>query len=38
VAANLLRLGATAQVVEPPEFVEHVAATVEAMARLFPRA
>ncbi|WP_203925637.1 helix-turn-helix transcriptional regulator [Virgisporangium ochraceum] len=36
-AAGLLRLGAEAQVVAPPELVEHMVATIEAMARLYPR-
>lgn len=35
-ATGLLRLGPGAQVVAPPELVEHMTATIHAMARLYP--
>jgi predicted DNA-binding transcriptional regulator YafY len=35
-AAGLLRLGADAQVLEPPELVAHMGNTIRAMARLYP--
>lgn len=34
--AGLLRLGAQARVVSPPELVAHMSATIAAMARLYP--
>jgi predicted DNA-binding transcriptional regulator YafY len=35
-AAGLLRLGADAQVLAPPELVAHMGKTIQAMARLYP--
>lgn len=35
-AAGLLRLGADAQVLAPPELVAHMGTTIRAMARLYP--
>ncbi|MFB9337041.1 helix-turn-helix transcriptional regulator [Actinoplanes octamycinicus] len=36
-AASLLRLGVDVRVLEPPALVAHMAATIRAMARLYPR-